>query len=97
MGQAQRSYGFGTWQAVLPDEKMRVVTVFGNDVWIGGEHQRLYHSSDNGTTWNSITLPAKDTGEHAITHVRFQTAQDGTVEAEDGSSWTTADGGKTWK
>jgi len=97
VGQAERSYVAGAWQVVLPDEKMRVVAVFGNEVWIGGENQRLYHSPDNGTTWNSVTLPTKNGVERAIMHIRFQTPQTGTVETEDGNSWTTIDGGKTWK
>jgi len=76
---------------------MHVVAVFGNEVWAGGENQRLFHSSDDGASWNSVTLPAKGSGEHTITHIRFGTPQDGKVEAEDGSSWITTDGGKTWK
>jgi len=98
-GQAERSVGDSAWQPVLPNErsKMRVVAVFGNDVWVGGEDLRLYHSSDSGTTWSFISLPGKTGGEHAIAHIVFQTPQAGTVEADDGTSWTTIDGGKTWK
>lgn len=97
LGQAERSYGGGAWQVALPEEKMHVVAVFGNEVWTGGEKQRLFHSSDDGTTWNSVTLPARDGRGHTITHIRFQTPKEGTVEAEDGGSWITTDGGKTWK
>ena len=98
-GQAERVIGDGAWQPVLTNEKskMRAVAVFGNDVWIGGEDLRLYHSSDNGTTWSLVSLPGTTSGDHAITHIVFQTQQAGSVEADDGSSWTTADGGKTWK
>jgi hypothetical protein len=97
-GQAERSIGGGSWQPVLTDEKsrMRVVSVFDSDVWIGGDDARLYHSTDNGGTWNAVALPGKDGGQHSITHIRFQTLQSGTVDAEDGTSWTTTDGGKTW-
>jgi hypothetical protein len=98
-GQVERSIRDSSWQPVLLNEKsmMRVVAVFGNDVWVGGEALRLYHSSDNGTTWSLISLPDKMSGERAITHIGFQTQQAGSVEADDGSSWTTVDGGKTWK
>ncbi|HEY4050038.1 MAG TPA: YCF48-related protein [Acidobacteriaceae bacterium] len=98
-GQVERSFGYGAWQAVFPNEKwkMRVVSVFDSDVWVGGEALHLYHSTDNGATWNAVTLPNKAAGEHAIAHIRFQTQQAGTVEAEDGTSWTTADGGRTWE
>jgi hypothetical protein len=97
-GQVERSFGDGAWQAVFTNErsKMRVVSVFNSDVWVGGEDLRLYHSADNGTTWNAVTLPNKDGREHAIAHIRFQTQQAGAVDAEDGTSWTTTDGGRTW-
>jgi len=57
----------------------------------------LYHSSDSGNTWNIVPLPVKNGDEPVIVHIRFQTPQAGTVEAADGTSWTTADGGATWK
>jgi hypothetical protein len=98
-GQPERSFGNGPWQAVLPNEltKMRVVSVSGNDVWVGGENLRLFHSSDNGTTWTLVALPDKNDREHAITHILFQTEQTGAVDSDDGTSWTTTDGGVTWK
>ncbi len=97
-GQPERSFGDGAWQAVLPREqaKMRVVAVFGAEVWIGGENARLYHSIDNGATWKLVALPSKDGRTHTIAHVHFQTARAGTLEAEDGIVWTTSDGGVTW-
>jgi photosystem II stability/assembly factor-like uncharacterized protein len=99
LGQPERSFGDGTWQAVLPHEqsKMRVVSVFDGEVWIGGDSSRLYHSTDNGATWNLIALPGKDGREHSIAHIHFQTAQSGTVGSDDGTVWTTSDGGSTWK
>jgi len=98
-GQAVRSFGDGAWQAVLPEEqsRMRVISVFSGEVWIGGENSRLYHSTDNGATWKLIALPGKDGRAHSIAHIHFQTLQSGTVEAEDGTVWTTSDGGSTWK
>jgi hypothetical protein len=98
-GQAERAYGDGAWQAVLPQEqsKMRVVSVFDREVWIGGENSRLYHSTDNGATWKPVALPEKNGREHSIVHIHFQTAQAGTVESDDGIAWTTSDGGGTWK
>jgi hypothetical protein len=98
-GRAERSYGDGAWQPVLPLEqaKMRVVSVFDGEVWIGGDHARLYHSTDNGATWSLIALPDKDSREHSIAHIHFQSAQSGTIEAEDGTAWTTINGGSTWK
>ena len=98
IGQPERSLGDEEWKVVLPDEKarMRVVSVFDGSVWIGGENTRLYRSPDNGFTWNQVALPQKKGSDHVIAHIRFQTSQTGTVEAADGVTWTTADGGTSW-
>jgi hypothetical protein len=98
IGQAERSFGNEAWEAVLPNEssRMHVVSVFDRDVWIGGENTRLYHSVDNGLTWALVALPQKDGSEHVIAHIRFQTSQAGSIEAADGVTWTTTDGGVSW-
>lgn len=98
-GQPERSFGGDVWQAVLPDEgsKMLVVSVFGGQVWVGGENSRLYRSTDNGNTWNLVALPTKGGSEHVILHIHFLTPQAGTVESEDGTQWATSDAGITWK
>ena len=98
-GQAERSLGGGMWQPVMPDDraKVRVISVFGSNVWLGGESPRLYHSRDDGTTWHLVQLPNKGIGAHAIMHIRFQSEQAGTAEADDGTQWNTADGGQTWR
>lgn len=76
---------------------MRIVSVFGSNVWLGGESPRLYQSKDDGTTWHLVQLPNKGIGAHAITHIRFQSEQVGTAEADDGTQWSTVNGGQTWK
>jgi photosystem II stability/assembly factor-like uncharacterized protein len=102
-GQVERSFsgggGNGDWQQVLDagPAKLRVISVIGNAVWAGGDQLRLYRSLDNGATWNPIQLPPKNGAASAITHVRFQSPLDGKIEAADGSSWVTTDGGATWK
>ncbi|MGA3045556.1 MAG: zf-HC2 domain-containing protein [Terracidiphilus sp.] len=98
LGHAERSFGDGAWQPVLPNEiaKMRVVSVFDAEVWIGGESARLYRSSDNGNSWIVVPLPMKNGTDHVIVHIRFQTPKVGTVEASDGTSWTTQDSGASW-
>ena len=98
LGHAERSFGDGVWQPVLPNEiaKMRVVSVFDADVWVGGENARLYHSSDNGNSWSAVLLPMKNGTDHVIDHIRFRTPQAGTVEASDGTSWNTRDSGASW-
>jgi hypothetical protein len=97
-GMPERSMSAGVWQKIVPDEtaKIKVVSILNEDVWMGGESTRLYHSTDNGNTWKAIVLPAKGAPSHVIVHIRFKTRQVGTVEADDGTSWTTTDGGASW-
>jgi photosystem II stability/assembly factor-like uncharacterized protein len=52
---------------------------------------------DGGSAWIPVELPQKDGASGAIRSIRFQSALDGTVESDDGSAWTTTDGGLTWK
>jgi Putative zinc-finger len=98
-GQLERSFGDGFWQRVAMREtsKLHVVSVSGSEVWAGGENLRLEHSGDNGDTWESTKLAAKNGYNHAVTHIRFQTPREGTIESDDGTSWKTIDGGRTWK
>ena len=98
-GRVECAYGDGPWREALVQEhtKMRVVYVAGGEVWAGGEGTRLYRSADNGTTWTRVELPEKRGAEHTIVHLRFESARRGTVEAEDGTAWSTSDGGRTWR
>jgi hypothetical protein len=98
-GRLQRSFGDARWQAVLATEasRFRVVSVIGAEVWAGGDNSRLYHSIDNGTSWTAVRLPVKDKSQHSITSIHFQTPQSGIISSEDGTTWTTGDGGKSWK
>jgi len=99
LGQLERSFGDGSWKSVPMSESSRLhmISVFGSEVWAGGENLRLEHSSDNGNTWQSVKLPPKSGYNHAVTHIRFPTPQEGIVDSDDGNSWHTTDGGQTWK
>jgi Putative zinc-finger len=98
-GQVERSYGNDAWSEVLDggSSKLRVVSVLDHEVWAGGESLLVYRSVDNGATWSAVKLPEKQSSKSAITHILFQTPLEGTIEADDGSSWVTTDGGITWK
>jgi len=97
-GHLERAFGNGPWQPALTQESapMRVVSVVGADVWAGGANQVLYRSHDDGAAWQRVTLPQKNGEGHAIAHIRFASATSGTIEADDGTTWTTSDGGTTW-
>lgn len=98
-GQPERSFGEGPWQPVLPgvNDKMRVLSISNGEVWVGGEDERVYRSRDEGATWQPVPLPARDAIRRTIVHIRFETPNTGTIEAADGTAWTTDDGGETWK
>jgi hypothetical protein len=97
-GQPERAFGEGSWQPVLPEEKskMRVLSVASGEVWVGGENDRVYRSRDEGATWLPILLPAKSGSPHTIIHIRFEAKNTGTIEAADGTTWNSEDGGTTW-
>jgi len=98
-GRVERAFADGQWQLALANESahMHVVSVTGADVWAGGEHDVLYRSRDDGATWQRVALPQKNGMEHTITQIRFDNAVSGTIQAEDGTTWTTTDGGMTWQ
>jgi len=98
LGQLERALGEGDWKAVLTDENahLRTVSVVGTEVWAGGAGPRLYHSPDDGQTWSQVPLPPKK-GADSIEHIRFDTPENGTIDANNGTAWTTSDGGKTWE
>lgn len=95
-GEVERAIADGPWQTVLATPKMRVILVAGADVWAGGDDLRLLRSADNGNTWTPVTLPAKSAATHSIVHIVAQSPASLTVEADDGTVWTSTDGGATW-
>lgn len=98
-GHVERSTGDGPWEVVLPGEhaQMHVVAVWGQNVWVGGENDILYRSQDDGLTFHRVVLPPKNGSAHAIAQIRFESTSDGTIECTDGTTWTTEDGGATWR
>jgi photosystem II stability/assembly factor-like uncharacterized protein len=82
---------------IASDAHFRVVSIWGADVWAGGDHLRLFHSTDNGLTWTEVQLPATADRTHAIVHIRSDSPQKITVEDNAGSTWTTTDAGATWQ
>ena len=98
-GQPERAFGDGQWRPVLPGQsaRMKVLAVFGGEVWVGGEESEVMRSFDNGVSWRMVSLPEKNGREHTIAHIRFDSAQEVAIEAADGTTWTTSDGGESWK
>ena len=87
----------GTWVEACPGSAALEITAFsvrGSDLWAGGGNGALLHSRDGGATCEQITLGASATG--TITRIETHGAVL-LVKSSTGQSWTSQDGGKTWK
>jgi hypothetical protein len=98
-GHLERAFGDGAWQAVAIGDhaRLHVVSTIGSAVWAGGENDALYRSPDEGATWQTVQLPPKNGAGQILIHIRFDDASTGTIEASGGTTWSTTDGGATWK
>lgn len=103
-GRLQRRALDGTLTIVepVPGAVIRAVASEGIEVWAGGSRSAptpknvqprsvLFHSSDAGTTWNTIDGP----WQGSITRVNLAGFNSLTVVATDGT-WNTGDGGNSW-
>ena len=97
-GEVQRALAGSDWQTVLAPAHTRfhVLAVVGNDVWAGGSEASLFHSVDGGANWTRVALPTNEPATPTITRITFDDALNGTVDADNATTWATADGGRTW-
>jgi hypothetical protein len=100
-GSLQRSFDGGrTWQGVqvATNVVFRALAVNDSDIWAGGNAGVLYHSSDAGQHWTQIKPQADGralTGD--IVTVEFGDPQHGKLTTSNRETWTTGDGGQTWR
>ena len=94
-GHVEHTVGPSTWERVMAAEPVtfRVVATVGSSVWAGGSDGALFHSTDGGKHWDRTVLAGE---QGAITSIHFNTAQQGSLTSDSGSTWTTIDGGQTW-
>jgi hypothetical protein len=97
-GELQRSFSRGNfWEPMLKRRQFRSVAVVRDHIWAGGDDGALYFSSDNGRTWNPMSIHdanASVTGN--VINLRFADAQNGSLGTSTGESWNTNDGGQSW-
>ena len=100
-GTLQRSLNGGkTWDTIgiAKNIKLRAVTAVGNEIWVGGDGGALYHSSDAGGSWTQIQPTVSGTSLNAdIIGLEFVDTQHGKVITGSGETWTTSDGGQSWR
>ncbi len=94
-GQLARQEPGNGWSKVPVDEHVRFssVSASGGEIWAGGGRGALYHSSDEGKTWQHVTSPTSED----IARVDFTDSLHGTITTKSGVKWVTADGGVTWR
>jgi hypothetical protein len=85
------------WSRVLANQPatFRVVSVIGNQVWVGGSGGALFRSRDDGQNWEPVSLPTPN-GTATIVSIQFDDTQHGTVTTNAGTHCATADGGGSW-
>lgn len=78
-------------------KSFRVVAYVQDHVWAGGSGPELFHSADGGDNWDTIKVKTADSEFNGTMQtIRASDAQHLAIIADDGSTWTTADGGQTW-
>jgi len=76
----------------------RAVIANGADVWAGGLHGSLYHSTDSGNRWMQVVPSSAGsvlTGD--IVSIEFTDLQHGKLSTSTAETWITADSGQTWQ
>ncbi len=98
-GHLERALPGNPWTRVLADQPVafRVVAVVGSNVWAGGNSGALFHSTDQGESWNRVALSLNGQPERsAVVSIHFDNAVQGSLSAASGATWVTSDGGQTW-
>ncbi|HLW53917.1 MAG TPA: YCF48-related protein [Candidatus Angelobacter sp.] len=94
-GKLLRTNESGAWVSAYPgsDIEFSAVTAHGADVWAGGHHATLLHSSDGGATWERVHL-----GDNAVGNIKAISVMGANIQVttSESQTWSSEDGGKTW-
>ncbi len=88
-----------TWQPVPIREGSEFTAVASNsaDVWAGGAHGLLFHSSDAGSSWTQVDVEGAHALTGAIVSIRLPAPSEVILETDSGEQWISRDGGASWK
>ncbi|MBI4165751.1 MAG: hypothetical protein HY508_08470 [Acidobacteria bacterium] len=94
-GTIQKADESGGWTRIVSgtDDDLFDITFAENTGWAVGHGGTVLRSTDGGTTWQRVASPSSED----LIHVSSQGAQQAQVIARSGKSYTTTDGGQTWK
>jgi hypothetical protein len=100
-GSVERSLDSGTtWEKVTVAEGVafRALERIGRAVWVGGAGGVLFYSSDNGLHWTRVKPAANGvTLSDDIVGIHFADMVHGQLTTAKHETWTTQDGGRTWR
>ena len=100
-GTLERSLDAGkTWKTipVAADATLTAVAAMDSDIWVGGSHGALYHSTDAGDHWTQVTPTAGGQSLTAnIIGIEFSDVLHGKITTANQEIWTTTDAGQTWQ
>ena len=85
----------GGWTRIVSgtDDDLFDITFAETTGWAVGHGGTVLRSTDGGNTWQRVAAPSSED----LIHVSSQGAQQAQVIARSGKSFTTTDGGQTWK
>lgn len=97
----QRSLDGGiTWQPVAISEgaEFHAVASVGSEVWAGGSHSVLFHSSDAGASWKQVAVGGEGEALNGtIVAIRLSESSEVILETDSGEQWISRDGGRSWQ
>ncbi|HTU43862.1 MAG TPA: YCF48-related protein [Bryobacteraceae bacterium] len=97
----QRSSDGGiTWHPVSISEgaEFHAVASVGSEVWAGGSHGVLFHSSDAGASWKQVAVGGGGEALNGtIVAIRLSEASEVILETDSGQQWISRDGGTSWQ
>ena len=94
-GAIHKADGAGGWTRIASgvEDDLFDITFEGATGWAVGHGGTVLRSLDGGDSWQKVVAPTTED----LVHVSSQGSQQATVIARSGKSFSTSDGGQTWK